>query len=223
MFRSQRVSVVMPCHNEAAGLAVLLPSLPGWIDETIIVDNNSTDESATIAIQFGAKVVTETVQGYGAAYRAGFDAATGDVVATMDADATYPVDAIGPMIDILLDRNVAFVSGARFPLSDPASMPVINRLGNGVLTAMTRILFGIGLKDSQSGMWVFRSSILPALELTATGMPLSQEIKIKAIREGLGFEEFPIAYNDRVGEVKLRRWQDGLANLIHLFRLRFGV
>lgn len=212
----------MPCHNEADGLSVLLPGLPDWIDEVIVVDNNSTDDSSTVADRRGAKVIAEPVQGYGAAYRAGFEMTTGDIIVTMDADATYPIAAIGPMIDLLVDDNLDFVSGTRLPLPEPANMPLLNRVGNKVLTGVTRLLFGLEIKDSQSGMWVFRSRILPTLGLESDGMPLSQEIKIKAIRAGFGFAEYPIAYSDRVGEVKLRRWQDGFANLVHLFRLRFG-
>lgn len=222
MFRSHRISIVMPCHNEADGLSVLLPGLPDWIDEVIVVDNNSSDNSSFVAGRAGAKVIEEPVQGYGAAYRAGFEVNTGEIVVTMDADATYPITAIGPMIDLLIDDDLDFVSGTRLPLPEPANMPWLNRVGNKVLTGVTRLLFGLEIKDSQSGMWVFRASILPTLRLESNGMPLSQEIKIKTIRSGFKFTEYPIAYADRVGDVKLRRWQDGFANLTHLFLLRFG-
>jgi dolichol-phosphate hexosyltransferase len=79
------------------------------------------------------------------------------------------------------------------------------------------------MRDSQSGMRVFRRSLLPRLRLTSDGMPFSEEIKLEALSNPeIRFAEFPIPYAQRIGQVKLRRWRDGWENLAFLVRKRFG-
>jgi hypothetical protein len=82
-------------------------------------------------------------------------------------------------------------------------MPYSHIIGNYGLSFVMRILFRISLKDSQSGMWVFKSSVWPRLEVKHPGMPFSQEIKIEAYTKGLRCAEVPIKYRHRVGEGKL--------------------
>ena len=93
-----------------------------------------------------------------------------------------------------------------------------------VLTLTTMLLWFRPLRDSQSGMWVFRRAVLPKLRLTSNGMPLSEEIKIEAIEKlGRRFAEVGIDYRPRIGEVKLQKWRDGWLNLSFLFRKRFSL
>jgi glycosyltransferase involved in cell wall biosynthesis len=222
MIAGRTVSLVMPCYNEEEGVRHVIESLPPGIDEIIAVDNNCTDRTAEVAQSLGAQVVVEHRRGYGAAYKTGFAAATQDVIVTMDADATYPTESIVPMVEELERGPWDFISGSRFPLANRDAMPVTNQLGNMILTMMSALFFFQPIRDSQSGMWVFRRSILPQLRLESDGMPLSEEIKIEAIRRGnLRFTEVHIPYHDRVGEAKLLRWRDGLQNLFYIIRLRF--
>lgn len=223
MVRGLRISVVIPCYNEASGIRSVLEGIPDYVDEVIVVDNNSTDGTGDLARSLGARVVAEPRQGYGAAYQAGLPAATGDVVATLDGDGTYPSVEIRRLVELLEDRQLDFISAARFPLSDPRAMSRLNRFGNQVLTLVTRLLYGWEIRDSQSGMWVFRRSVLPRLRLTSPGMAFSEEIKIEALSHPeVRFAEFPIPYSQRIGQVKLRRWRDGWENLSFLVRKRFG-
>ena len=223
MRRDRRISLVIPCHDEEEGLRALLPRVPGEVDETIVVDNASTDRTAEVARGLGARVVPESRRGYGAAYQAGLKAASGDVVVTMDGDGTYPPEAIPRLVDELLDRDWDFLSACRFPLDDPRAMPPSNRAGNLVLTWTVALLFGAQVRDSQSGMWVFRRELLPRLRLLSSGMSFSQEIKLEAIARGARFGESHIPYGFREGEVKLRKWRDGWSNLSHLVRRRLGL
>ncbi|RJR31755.1 MAG: glycosyltransferase family 2 protein [Candidatus Latescibacterota bacterium] len=222
MYRGKRISVVIPCYNEEEGIARVIPSLPASVDEVVVVDNNSTDRTAETARGLGARVVFEARKGYGAAYKAGLAAVTGDITVTMDGDGTYPADQIEECVAHLLDRNLDFVSASRFPLQDRRAMNVSNRVGNWILTAATLVLFMRGIRDSQSGMWIFRSSLFREIAPRSDGMPFSEEIKIKAIRRrGVRFDEYHIRYRPRIGEVKLEKWRDGMRNLWYLVRLRF--
>lgn len=215
------ITVVIPCFNEEQGVRDVLDRIPGGVTEVVVVDNASTDRTAEVARGLGARVVTQPIRGYGAAYRAGLAAARGDVVATLDGDGSYPPEHIPRMVEMLVSDGLDFVSGCRFPLSDRRAMGWTNRLGNTVLTVATKLLFHTAIRDSQSGMWVFRRSILERLKLTSDGMAFSQEIKLEALRRGFRFAETHIPYGDRLGAVKLRRWRDGFSNLAFLVRRRF--
>jgi len=224
MHRGLKISVVIPCYNEEDGIRSVIESMPPYVDEIVVVDNNSTDRTGDIARSLGAVVVFQPRKGYGAAYQAGLPAATGDVIATLDGDGTYPADEISLLVDALEDRKLDFISGARFPLRDESAMNFSNKIGNLVLTLTTMLLWFRPLRDSQSGMWVFRRSVLPKLRLTSDGMPLSEEIKIEAIEKlGSRFAEIGIDYRPRIGEVKLQKWRDGWLNLSFLFAKRFGM
>lgn len=224
MHRGLKISVVIPCYNEESGIRSVIEAMPGYVDEIVVVDNNSTDKTGEIARSLGAVVVFQPRKGYGAAYQAGLPAATGDIIATLDGDGTYPADEISLLVDALEDRQLDFISGSRFPLRNRAAMNVSNQFGNFALTLATMFLWLRPLKDSQSGMWVFRRSVLPSLKLTSDGMPLSEEIKIEAIEKlGPRFAEVGIDYRPRIGEVKLQKWRDGWLNLTFLFKKRFGL
>jgi glycosyltransferase involved in cell wall biosynthesis len=223
MHRGLSISVVIPCFNEEEGLQFVIAGLPECVDEVVVVDNNSTDRTAEVAKSNGAKVVFEGRKGYGAAYKAGLPAATSDVIVTLDGDGTYPSEQIPELVDHLEDQKLDFISAARFPLKNPKAMDFSNKVGNMVLTIAMLMLYGVPIKDSQSGMWVIRTRILPALSLTSDGMPFSEEIKIEAIRaDGVEFAEYHVNYHPRVGTVKLEKWRDGFRNLAFLVRKRFG-
>ena len=223
MHRGLKISVVIPCYNEEEGVRTTIGMLPDCVDEIVVVDNNCTDRTVEVATELGARVVAESRKGYGAAYKAGLPAVTGDVTITMDGDATYPAEQIPELVDFLEDEKLDFISASRFPLQNPEAMNTSNKIGNWILTVGMAILYGKAVKDSQSGMWIYRSKIYPKLNLTSDGMPLSEEIKIEAIRnKEIKFSEYHVNYHPRVGEVKLDKWRDGFANLWFLVQKRFG-
>ncbi len=141
---------------------------------------------------------------------------------TFDGDGTYPPEEIARLVDALVDRRWDFLSASRFPLSDPKAMGISNRFGNWVLTVAAAVLFFKPIRDSQSGMWVFRRAALERMTLTSDGMAFSEEIKLEALLRGLRFGEEHIPYGARIGEVKLQKWRDGWENLTFLVRKRFG-
>lgn len=223
MHRGLKISVVIPCFNEEEGVRYTIGMLPECVDEIIVVDNNSTDRTAEVATELGARVVFEKRKGYGAAYKAGLPAVTGDVTVTLDGDGTYPAEQIPELVDHLVDCGFDFISASRFPLRNPKAMNFSNKVGNMILTFGMAILYGKVVRDSQSGMWVYRSEVYPKLNVTSDGMPLSEEIKIEAIRHpDVKFSEYNVNYHPRVGEVKLDKWRDGFRNLAFLVQKRFG-
>ncbi len=221
---SLQLSVIIPTMNEEESIGQVIDSvrqaLPGWDYEILVVDTNSKDRTREIAMEKGAVVVEEPRRGYGRAYKTGFERAKGEVIATLDADCTYPAEEIPALYGMLMERDLEFITTNRFARLEKGSMTAKHRLGNLALTLMTNSLFGVRIRDSQSGMWVFRRSILDRLVISADGMPMSEEIKIEAFRKARSLE-VPIAYRRRVGEVKLSSWKDGWMNMRFLFEKRF--
>lgn len=223
MYKGQRITVIIPCLNEEQGIAEVLKRIPEFVDETIVVDNGSTDRSSDVAKAFGATVIREDVRGYGRAYKTGFASATGDVIITLDGDHSYPPDATSYLLEAFLHLEADFLNTSRFPVRDPEAMSFLNKIGNLVLSLAMSILYFRWVRDSQSGMWVFRRSILSELKLTSDGMAFSEEIKIEALKHGnIRFREISIQYTSRLGEVKLNLWRDGFYNLWFLLKKRFS-
>jgi dolichol-phosphate hexosyltransferase len=223
MYKDLKITVIIPCLNEEQGVERVLRLMPAFIDEVIVVDNGSTDGTSKVAESLGAKVIREKVRGYGRAYKRGFAQATGDVVITLDGDHSYPVDAISYLLEAFLHLEADFLNASRFPVRDRHAMSFKHKLGNLVLSVAMSILYLRWVRDSQSGMWVFRRSILDSMDLTSDGMAFSEEIKIEALKNSrVRFREISIQYSSRLGEIKLNPWRDGFHNLFFLAKKRFA-
>ena len=222
MYKGQSITVIIPCLNEEAGIERVLRAMPEFVDEIIVVDNGSTDRTSDLALSLGAKVIREELRGYGRAYRRGFSCATSDLIVTLDGDHSYPVDGISYLLEAFLHLHVDFLNASRFPVHDTGAMSFKHKFGNLVLSLAMSILFFRWVRDSQSGMWVLRRSILKDMKLEADGMAFSEEIKIEALRHPrIRFGEISILYSTRLGEKKLNPWRDGIQNLAFLARKRF--
>ncbi len=217
MYRGQRISVVIPCFNEEAGITKVLSQMPAFVDETIVVDNGSTDQTAYVAQRGGAIVVSEKRRGYGRAFQAGFAYARGDILVTLDGDNSYPPADIETLLFHMASGQYDFVVGTRYPLKDGRVQPLLNRIGNRLISLLVCLLFDLNLRDSQSGMMVLRRSTLPVIGRVSDGMSFSQEVKINAYQaSSLRCSEKSITYRYRTGRSKFRL-VDGLGNLVGLW------
>jgi glycosyltransferase involved in cell wall biosynthesis len=223
VYNGQSVTVIIPCLNEEQGIEQVLSRMPPLVDQVIVVDNGSTDRTADVAKRWGAEVIREHVRGYGRAYKRGFSCATGDIIVTLDGDHSYPPDAISYLLEAFRHLDVDFLNASRFPVRDRRAMSLKHWFGNLVLSLAMSVLYFRWVRDSQSGMWVFRRGILSEMRLVSDGMAFSEEIKIEALKNArIRFEEISIQYSSRLGEIKLNPWRDGLHNLWWLVRKRFG-
>ncbi len=199
--------------------------------EVLVIDGASTDGTAEVARAEGARVINEPRKGYGRAYKTGFAEAQGEVIATLDGDATYPAEEVPNFVRYLLDHHLDFITCDRLSRLDRKSMTTEHRIGNRVLNTVLSVAYhrylrdapGGRLRDSQSGMWIFRRRVLDEVSLTQDGMALSEELKIEVLHRGLKFEEIPIHYAERWGAPKLSSWRDGLSNTLFLLRKRFDI
>jgi glycosyltransferase involved in cell wall biosynthesis len=213
------VSVVIPCLNEeeniehCVSLALDVMREAGIAGEVVVADNASEDRSAELATAAGARVVHERRRGYGNAYLAGFAAARGRYIVMADADLTYDFREIPRFVE-RLDGGAELVMGNRMDNIQPGAMPWLHRyVGNPVLTGFLNLLFRSGIKDAHCGMRALRRDVLPRLDLRTTGMEFASEMVIRAAKERLAIDEFPIEYHPRGGESKLSSFRDGWRHL----------
>src|SRR6266436_8953432 len=142
MYKGQSITVVIPCLNEEQGIEGVLRAMPDFVDETIVVDNNSSDRTSDVASSLGAKVIREDVRGYGRSYKRGFAVATGDLIVTLDGDHSYPVDALSYLIEAFRHLEVDFLNASRFPVRDRHAMSFKHKVGNLILSlAMSALYF----------------------------------------------------------------------------------
>jgi len=223
MYKGLTITAIIPCLNEEQGIGAVLNRMPEFVDEVIVVDNGSTDRTSHVATSLGAKVIREEVRGYGRSYKRGFAQATGDVIVTLDGDHSYPVDGISYLLEAFIHLEADFLNASRFPVRERKAMSFKHKIGNLILSLAMSVLYFRWVRDSQSGMWVFRRSILADMDLVSDGMAFSEEIKIEALRDPrVRFQEISIQYSSRLGEKKLNPWRDGMQNLFFLARKRFA-
>ena len=226
----KKITVVIPALNEEKTIGKVLREIPvstlrdmGYETQILVIDNGSRDKTANVARHYGANVIVQPVRGYGNAYKAGFANATGDIIATGDADLTYPFEDLPKLIAIMETEELDFISTNRLEHVNPEAMTPSHVFGNKVLTTLTRVLFDFPFGDSQSGMWIFRRSVWEALHVHSAGMSFSEELKIEAAIRGFRCAEIPINYRARVGESKLNSFKDGTKVAFEIFHKRLST
>jgi glycosyltransferase involved in cell wall biosynthesis len=225
----QAISIVIPALNEKDAIFETIQGIPrkaleemDYEVQVLVVDNGSNDGTGELARQAGAEVIFEPRTGYGRAFRTGFSQASGQIIVTLDADLTYPVEDVPRLVKILEEENVDFISTNRFALMQKGVMPLRNRVGNTILSLAVWILFNINIRDPESGMWIFRKSILDKLKLKSDFWPFSHELKLEACYYAkYRWKEVPIQYKARQGNSKLvKAWEVGLIDLLHILGKR---
>ena len=217
------VSVVIPTLNESSNLPLVLPYLPlNWVDEVILVDGRSTDNTVDIARRLlpTIRVIMEKKPGKGAAMRAGFAAASGDIIVTMDADGSNDPREIPRLVKRLLE-GADFVKGSRFaPGGGTTDMPRYRKWGNGALRNLVNFLFNGTFTDLCYGYHAFYRHCLPVIDGTiADGFEVDTAIYVRVLRQRLRIAEVPSFEGYRFyGVGKLQTIPDGWRVLMTILR-----
>jgi glycosyltransferase involved in cell wall biosynthesis len=216
------VSAVIPCLDEERTIGTCVEKAKasfaalGLAGEVVVVDNGSRDRSAEIARALGARVVDQPVRGYGAALRAGIEAARGRIVVIGDADDSYDWAAIAPLVG-KVEEGYDLVIGNRFRGGiQPGAMPALHRyLGNPVLSAVTRLAFKVKVGDVHCGMRAFTKDAFDRMRTSTLGMEFATEMVANAAHHGLRITEMPVRlYPDKRGRSPhLRSFRDGWRHL----------
>jgi glycosyltransferase involved in cell wall biosynthesis len=216
------VSAVIPTLNEAENLRWLLPRLSG-VDEIIIVDGESDDGTIDLVrkLRPDAVVIEQPPIGKGAAMRAGFHAATSDVIVSIDADGSMDPKEIDAFV-ALICCGFDVVKGSRYCVGGGSDdLTLIRRAGNLWLTRLANVLYGVRWTDLCYGYIALRRSVVDRLGLAADGFEIETELCVNAITAGLRVAEVPSHELDRrSGESKLNARRDGLRVLRTMMRNR---
>ena len=228
LLQGVEVTVVFPCLNEELAVGQCVKEtldvlrLAGLNGSVLVIDNGSTDQSVSRAVNGGAQVIVQREPGYGAALRSGFEAAQTEFVIMADADGTYELEAIPRLLLPLVQGHADLVLGQRLNDATTATMPWLHRyVGTPAITYLVKRATKnrLTISDSQSGFRAFRREEILKLNLSSTGMEFASEMLIRSAWADLRIQEIDTKYAERIGESKLSTFSDGLRHLRQILLL----
>lgn len=220
-----KISIIIPAYNEEEAIEDTIKRVKNLKlknFEIIVVDDGSIDNTYSLAKKFsGIKLIRhKRNMGKTQALKTGFSHASGDLLTTVDADLTYPIEEIPTLVKVLEKNNSAMVIGSRFMKYKP-SMSKVNAFGNKLFALMVSILSFKKITDPSSGLRIFKKDIWENLHVKSHGLDWEIEMTTQILRKGLKVMEYPIKYSERVGKSKLHPIKDGIKFFFAILRGRF--
>lgn len=226
----EKITILIPCHNEERGIAKVLDSIPhqilhkhGFEYNIIVIDNNSSDKTREIAESKGAQVIFEHAKGKGNAIRRAFNAIDSDThyVVMLDGDNTYHAKEMLRLVEPIANGFCDVVIGSRLAgkiMED--SFKVQNRLANWGYTFLVRYFYRANITDVLSGYFAWRADVVLEMKnyLQSDGFSIEMEMVAKLVKLHYSIYSVPITYDIREGETKLESIKDGLKILFTFFR-----
>ena len=224
-----KISIVIPVFNESKTICDVITRVEEAINdkEIIIVDDNSTDGTRDLLLKYEGKKDFKVIyqpknKGKGAALRAGFDIAKGEIIIVQDADLEYNPKDYPILLEPILDNRADVVYGSRFLGGPHRVLFFWHYLGNLFLTTLSNMFTNINLSDMETGYKVFRRKILESITLKCDRFGFEPEFTSKVARKKFIIYEVPISYSGRdYSQGKKINWKDGVAALWFIFRFRF--
>lgn len=212
-----KTTLIVPAYNEEEALPKTLDEYMEYVDEVIIVNDGSKDNTDSIAMDYSHRfdrikyVKHETNKGKPEALRTGVKNATGDIIIFTDADCTYPARYIPEFIS-RIEKGADMVLGAR--VFNDTNIPRLNRFGNAIFSMLITYFSYTSIKDAQTGYRAMRRDIFQELDVNAKNLEYETKMTMRAAKLGYDIAEVPIEYRKRVGTSKLNPFKDGYNMLI---------
>jgi len=202
------IKVIIPAYNEAGSIAKVIGDIPQIVDETIVVNNQSTDETATVAKNAGATVLLESNKGYGYACLKGMEYVANltqkpDIIVFLDGDySDYPQE-LRKIVAPIIEQNIDFVIGARVKeLREAGSMTFPQIFGNALATSLMRLFYGSRFTDLGPFRAIKYDKLL-ALAMEDKTYGWTVEMQLKALKKKYTYVEIPVQYRNRIGVSKV--------------------
>lgn len=198
------IAAVIPALNEAASIGQVLDEIPGWVDMVLVADNGSTDGTAAVAAEHGARVIDAPRRGYGAACLAGIAALDApDIVVFLDADHSDHPEEMAALVDPIIDGGADLVIGSRvLGKHEPGALTPQARFGNWLATRLLRLFWGVSYTDL-GPFRAIRYRTLLELGMADPDYGWTVEMQVKAALHGVPSREAPVSYRKRVGVSKI--------------------
>jgi dolichol-phosphate mannosyltransferase len=220
MVDREDVCVLIPTLEESETIGDVLERFDEQgFEHVLVIDGNSSDGTADIAAEHGARVVQQTGSGKGQAVREGFARVEQPYVLLLDGDGTYRPDQADRFLEALDDHD--HVIGDRFADMQPGAMPRLNQFGNRVINSAFRLVHGRDLRDILSGYRAFDTAVVNRLDLDADGFGIETELSVESVKRDVSTAVVPITYEPRPdgSEANLRPFRDGTVIVLTLYTL----
>lgn len=230
----KKITIIIPCYNEEKGIGKVIKDIPkeklkklGYETEVLVIDNNSSDNTAKVAKKLGARVVFEKKQGKAFALKTAFKEAKGDLLATIDGDNTYPPKEIPKLVKKI--NGIDLVVGTRFDsiwnikkIHYPKELGFHRVLANKVGAEMGSIILGHRITDVTTGLRVFKKCLIKKIpEIKAKNLDFEAELTARVISNGHRYAEVKTETNFREGNSSLQYFRDAFRFLWAMIRGRY--
>lgn len=222
--RKPKITALICTLNEESSLPHVLPRIPQWVDEVLLVDGHSIDNTVELArsLRHDIRIIYQPGKGKGDAVRYGVEQSIGDIIVTMDADGETPPEEIGRFIKPLLD-GYDFAKGSRLTGGRPTRMPRHRYFGNKVLAITCNLLYGTRFSDVCSGYNAFWKERFLELKTSYANCEMEQQAIVKARKRGMRIAEVPHGSEGRIaGSSKVRGMKQGIIDWFVIIRERFS-
>ncbi len=209
MNTKEKISVVAVNLNEEHTIEQVLTNIPSYIDEVLVIDGHSKDNSPIIAKKLGYPVLLQEGRGRGAAFKTGFRHAQGDIIVMLSTDGNERSGDIDKLVK-KIQEGYDLVIATRFGTGKSNDITPIRKIGNWGLTTFINFVSGLSLEDSQNGFRAIRREALDKMSITSDGFDIEAEMTVKAGKLKLKVAEIPTIEDERAfGESHLKTFRDG--------------
>ena len=202
------IKVIIPAYNEQNSIAKVINDIPKIVDEVIVINNNSTDNTEINARKAGATVLTERRKGYGYACLKGIDyiakqKTKPEIIVFLDGDYSDYPEQLTAIINPIIKENIDFVIGSRVKeLREDGAMTPQQIFGNWLATSLMKLFFGAKFTDLGPFRAIKYNKLL-ALKMEDKTYGWTVEMQLKALKQKLNYTEVPMKYRNRIGVSKV--------------------